>query len=582
MKLSRNSKTRLLWLLLVATLTCSNGWASTVKRLDIYVVLQRDGSAKIEEHWDIDVDNSDAKTEWYVAHRGLTGGMRIEQLAVEGYVPGRDGLQRYETIAPWVADASRQEKTGRCGLYNGGQEVCWGFGDYGRHEYVVHYVLRGLVKAYDVCDGFNHCFVDMDCEIESAQVVIRGEDGIILSEANTRRWAFGYQGRFEFKGDGTLVATPDDELDGDRIILMLETDKGIYQPEVAASEPWADRKQRALDGSDFPDDELTFSDWALIIGMIVLCIVGFFMFRYVVYLFFDLMAVVFKVSWWVLTLSPLRTKRRRRKLGIAEGNYWRDVDQEWTLVKNKMVMDELSYTWDMSSKHIVGALLLRLMARGDVSIVRQEHNKKMCDMLRIDHPLREPYNELKGDEQLAQRLMRLLTQASGDDLILQPKEFKTWCKQRQNEWLINPFMWLLETKEDNQYIEKHAAHLFGLRDFLKDFTLLNERGMKEVALWDEYMVYAEFFDLTKEVRNQMEQLWPEYAQLSKLTQNLSIAQEDNIVYMLSNSIYSSTNSVAARSARRSSGGGGGGGGFSSRSSSGGGGGYSGGGGGGGR
>ena len=577
MKLSKNSKARLLWLLLAATLSWNNGWASVVKRLDIQVVLQRDGSARIEERWDIDVDDSDAKTEWYVAHRGLTGGMYIEQLQMEGYVPGHEGLQRYETLEAWDIDASRKEKAGRCGLHNGGQEVCWGFGDYGRHEYVVRYVLRGLVKAYDTCDGFNHCFVDMDCEIESAQVVIRGDDGINLSEANSRRWAFGYEGRFEFKDDGTLVATPDDDLDDDRIILMLETDKGIYQPEVTASEPWADRKQRALEGSDFPDDDLTFGDWVLISVLIIVCTVGFFMFSYVVYLFYAFLLVVFNVAWWVLTLSPFRTKRRRRKLGIAEGNYWRDVDPEWTLVKNKMVMDELSYTWGMSSRHIVGAVLLRLMARGDVSIVRQEHNNKMCDMLRIDHPLKTLDKQQKGDEQLAQRLLKILTQASGDDLILQPKEFKTWCKQKSKEGQINAFMRLLETKEDNKYIEKHAAHLFGLRDFLKDFTLLNERGMKEVTLWDEYMVYAEFFDLTEEVKKQMEQLWPEYAQLSKLTKSLSIAQEANIVYMFSDSIYSSTNSVAARTASHSSGGG-----FSSYSSSGGGGGYSGGGGGGGR
>ena len=136
----------------------------------------------------------------------------------------------------------------------------------------------------------------------------------------------------------------------------------------------------------------------------------------------------------------------------------------------------------------------------------------------------------------------------------------------------------LEVKTDKEYIKQNAADLFGLKAFLSDFSLLNERGMMEVGLWDQYLIYAEFFGLADQVRKEMAKVWPEYMQMSNITKSLDVATEDGIVYMFSDSIYTATTNTIERIAERSSSSSG----FSSYSSSGGGGGFSGGGGGGGR
>lgn len=566
-------------LFVLALLPVADIMASTVKSLDIKVVLMKDGSAQIEERWDIDVDDSDAKTEWYVAHRGLYD-MYIKNLEVEGYVPGQEGLQRYETLDKWDVDASRKKKIGKCGLNNDGQEICWGFGDYGQHLYIVRYVLTGLVKSYDTNDGFNHCFIDMNCDVIKSQVVISAEDPIRLSEANTRRWAFGYEGRIEFNADSSIVVTPNGTLDGDgKVIVMLEFDKGVFQPAVKASEPWADRKQRALDGSLFEDEDLGFWGWVIVILFFIVVIVLAFLWSEIAYVALIAMYLLLVGVWWLVSFAPLRKYLKRRRLGIKKGNYWRDVPSNWSLLKNKMVVDEMSYLWGMNSENIIGAVLLRLISRGDVSIVQQEYKKKMCDMLKIDNPQGTEKKGNKDDEHLCQSLLKLLTKASGDDLVLQPDEFKKWCKAKENYSAVKGLMDKLNTKQDKAYIEKHAADLYGLKSFLKDFTLLNERGVKEVPLWDEYMVYAEFFGISDNVRKQMKEVWPEYADLSRVTQNLDKAQEDDIVYMFSDAIYTSANSVMNRAASRASSSSSG---YSSWSSVSGGGGFSGGGGGGGR
>ena len=556
--------------------------ASTVKRIDVKAVLHKDGTAAIEERWFIDLDNSDAKTEWYVTHRSIDG-IHLQNLTVEGYVPGHAGLVQFETLSEWDVNASRKEKTGKCGLANNDQEVCWGFGDWGEHEYIVRYQLTNLVKSYDTNDGFNHCFVDMDCTVEQARVVITAADGIMLSEDNTRRWAFGYEGIIEFEGD-SIVATPNGPIgNGKRMIIMLEFDKDVFQPASTAAESWESRKQRALEGSDFLQDngeeeDMSFWDWVLFGIVVLLSIFSYFFVNLIATLVLSLMWLLLCAVWWVVSLAPLRKWNKRKKLGIVKGNYCREVKKDWTLVKNKMVIDELSYFYGMSNQNVIGALLLKLMAKGDVTIVREEYKKKEREMLKIVHPWQEMDQNAKGDDRLAAHVLKLLTLASGDDLVLQPNEFDKWCRQKKNKTDIQNFMKMLEGKPDKEYISQNAAQIYGLKAFLQDFTLLNERETMEVGLWDQYLVYAEFFGLADQVRKDMERICPEYLRISNITKSLEVSTDGAVVYMFSDSIYTATTNAIERMAERSTSSSG----FSSISSSGGGGGFSGGGGGGGR
>ena len=566
----------------LAVLPSVRSMASVVKRIDVKAVLHKDGTAAIEERWLINLDDSDAKTEWYVEHRSIDG-IHIENLTVEGYVPGHSGLVPFETLSTWDLDASREEKVGKCGLANKDQEVCWGFGDWGEHEYVVRYNLTNLVKDYDTNDGFNHCFVDMDCTVEQARIVITADDGILLSEDNTRRWAFGYEGNIVFEGN-SIVATPKGSLSkGKRMIVMLEFDKDMFRPATTSDESWESRKQRALDGSDFlndnaKDEDMGFWDWVLMGLLILFSILCFFFVDLVVGLLLALVWILLCATWWVVSLAPLRKWRKRKKLGIVKGNYFRDVEKDWTLVKNKMVIDDLSYFYGMSNQNVIGALLLKLMAKGDVTIVREKYKEKEREMLKIVHPWQEMDQNAKGDDRLAAHVLKLLTLASGDDLVLQPNEFDKWCRQKKNKTDIQNFMKMLEGKPDKEYISQNAAQIYGLKAFLQDFTLLNERETMEVGLWDQYLVYAEFFGLADQVRKDMERICPEYLRISNITKSLEVSTDGAVVYMFSDSIYTATTNAIERMAERSTSSSG----FSSISSSGGGGGFSGGGGGGGR
>lgn len=130
-----------------------------------------------------------------------------------------------------------------------------------------------------------------------------------------------------------------------------------------------------------------------------------------------------------------------------------------------------------------------------------------------------------------------------------------------------------------------------LKKFLQDFTLIEERGVVEVKLWDEYLVFATLLGIADQVRKDFRKVCPEYFAMSKFATAMENASFDfsTTVYSIANytanaAEYSrlSTERAAAASSMWSGGSGGssyrGGGGHSSFS---GGGGHSGGGGGGG-
>lgn len=540
--------------------------ASTVKRLDVLVKLLPNGDGLIEERWDIDVTDSDAKTEWYVAHRNL-GQRNIVDLRMKGYVPNAKDLVAFETLDDWDVDWTRSEKTGRCGI-NNGNEICWGFGDYGRHEYIVNYRLTNLVQAYDTHDGFNHCFIDMNVPIEQANVTLFADSLVELNDSNTLRWAFGYHGSIEWKGD-SLVATPDGAIgDGEgRMILMLQFEKGLFHPTHQSEKSWEEVKRRALEGSDWEsdsDDDLTIGEWILLI-----CII-----------FSPVILLMLPFIWWVVSLKPLRVKLKRMRLGIANGNYHRDINEKWSLIKNAGVLRNLSYFSLFSgkqNKNIIGALLMRLVSSGQVSFVewtdikKKNAKPKMC--LKIECPLKDKPEMGTTDEAMQQRVLWFLTKASGSDLILQPHEFSSWASWHRDE--MNSFLKVLDTKADSTYVNENAKDLFELRNFLKDFTLMEERHVKEVVLWDEYLVYAQLFGLAKQVSEEMRKANPEYFKMSQLGRNLD-AVDTSYVATWSSSFYRAAHPPVESS------GSGGSSGHRSSSSFGGGGGFSGGGGGGGR
>jgi uncharacterized membrane protein len=121
---------------------------------------------------------------------------------------------------------------------------------------------------------------------------------------------------------------------------------------------------------------------------------------------------------------------------------------------------------------------------------------------------------------------------------------------------------------------KNVRDVLGMKLFLEDFTLANERHATEVGLWKEYLIYAELFGIAKQVRKDMMRANSEFLKMDEVCRQLS---NDSVVPMFTAATLSGISSIqraSSSSSFRSSGGGGwssfgGGGGFSGGGSGGG-------------
>ena len=99
-----------------------------------------------------------------------------------------------------------------------------------------------------------------------------------------------------------------------------------------------------------------------------------------------------------------------------------------------------------------------------------------------------------------------------------------------------------------------AEQLMGLKNFLKDFTLINTREPIEVNLWDEYLMYAQIFGIADEVAKQFKKLYPEIVQNMD---SMGFDYDDIIlINMMSASGIQGASTARSRAESYSSGGGG--------------------------
>lgn len=101
-------------------------------------------------------------------------------------------------------------------------------------------------------------------------------------------------------------------------------------------------------------------------------------------------------------------------------------------------------------------------------------------------------------------------------------------------------------------------NLIGLKKYLSEFTIINEREVKEIELWDDYLIVASIFGISDKVFKEFKKLVPDFMFAAE-SQNGTYRYGPNFnAIIFANSFRSSAGNGfnAAERARRNSGGGG--------------------------
>ena len=101
----------------------------------------------------------------------------------------------------------------------------------------------------------------------------------------------------------------------------------------------------------------------------------------------------------------------------------------------------------------------------------------------------------------------MLKQAAGSNNTLDINELKTWSKKNINAMELWYSRLLFNSFESD--LKQEAEILLGLKNFLLDYSLIDERSHIEVKVWESYLIYAQLLGITDKVNTEFKKLYPD-------------------------------------------------------------------------
>ena len=531
-----------------------------IREVQILAELLPNGDAWVTQAWDVEVGPDG--TEFYMPIGNL-GPMEISNLHVWD-----DDTEFESQGRNWDVDRSRSWKKNKCGIVpkKDGVELCWGLGDPGDHVWTVLYYVSGLVQGYDDADGFTYMFVNegLDPAPQKATVTIVPDDEFDCPEwtyDNTRVWGFGYSGDINVVDGGILAQTDAPMQYRHRLIATVKFEKGMFQPHVEKGGPVQDMIDAALDGSAYGADDDGDGEEALgwLMGAGILGFLAWFLYAA------------------LMTLTGHKWKPKmfgRNK--IVE--WYRETPLEGNLLASNYVLSKGRRfgATDTKDSNLIGAFFLRWIMDGHVGVQPDPKSDKRVNLVFQD--------EAPSEEAVEKELYQMARAAAGGNKTLEKGEFEKWSARNYTRvmgwperarsaglaWLRQKGL-LVRTGEATLDGQKELSHVIEFKNFLKNFTLSDQRDASEVKLWKDYLVYAQLFGIADKVTKQFKKLYPK--EFDELARQTGLANSDALLYTtlwtssISNRAFSSATakagSVSGTGGRASCGGGGGfsGGGF---------------------
>lgn len=473
--------------------------ANQVNTMDIQAVIYEDGSMYVTQVWE---GNFSEGTESYIP-MNAPDYLTISQLIVSG----QNGA--YETVPDWNVDWSFEEKARKCGIHDtdSGYEICFGISDYGQNRYAIEYKLDNAVGGYSNRDGVNFRFVNdgMNTTPTDVKVEIRLADGTPITEKNAEIWGFGYDGQVEFSDGAILAYTESPIYSENHVTVLFSLEKGILSPSRQEPGSFEEVKETAFSDSDYDDIGEEVSTFEAIVT--ILLSIG----------------LPIGLIIWFFRMKKKRAEKKRQRFAERFG-YFRDIPNDGNLSATYALGRLFDVCEDGA---ILSTGILRLIQLGCLSPVETQQvslmgKTKETVSLRLvgsNHATMNEYDEY---------LYTVLESAAGSDSTLQAKELEHFASQ--NDKLLRAYIQKCENAGRtwlNQKIclkrwdmpakltdltptgEQELGELMGLKRYLTDFSLIAERGVKEMPIWRELLTYAMLFGIADQVAEQMKALYPQ-------------------------------------------------------------------------
>ena len=218
----------------------------------------------------------------------------------------------------------------------------------------------------------------------------------------------------------------------------------------------------------------------------------------------------------------------------------------------------------------LGAILLKWLKENKIQIEKKEvgkiFNKEDTCII---------FDKSSDFDNTYEKSLHSMFYTASKDGILEKKEFEKWCSNHYTT-ILGWFDNVLDYEKDelikegkivkeeykkmgfknyrytvDRSLMEEAKELYGLKKFLDDFTLIDKREAIEVALFEDYLIFAQILGISKKVASQFKKLYPE------VIEKYNYDYDDiYLIHSITDSGISKANSAKSRAESYSSGGGG--------------------------
>lgn len=531
--------------------------AQEIRDIQTGVGLYKDGHAMVVQQWDITVTEG---TEWYIpiSHTGKSEitDFRVfendEEFLNEGY--------------SWKSNRSIAEKAQHCGIVKKGGgdiELCWGLGSMGDHVFTIYYRIENLVLDYGECDGFHWHFLNDEWSVkpQHASIVFMNETGADEwfwedeQNCNVRFWGFGMVGESGLEDGAIWFESSEPFQYRSFFSAMIQFKKGLFSPAIKADKDWEDVQEEAFEGSDYGEDDTDFEEiLGRIIGIGILLFIGGFILLIIIR---AICVVYWKVS------GRHWSKKIFGKTKID--GWWRDVPFEGSPTALYSLLcegDKLVTDNKKSFPNLISAYFLKWIQEGLLRVERDPDNDKRVNLRFVKED-----QEVSFDDAMERTVYQAALEAAGDNFLLEKNEFKKWSFRNDSTVLSWPDEAVNNGMARWQSVSpEERCHGVEFMNFLKDFTVMDQREAPEVNVWKQYMILAASLGIADKVAKNFEKLFPKIMEQYTRESNM---MDTATTYMILSDVNSSSAAMVASAikrdadrrareaqARRSSGGGG--------------------------
>ena len=499
---------RILGLLIIIILfSFTNVHASSINKLDVDIDLKEDGTAHITETWNV---TTYKETELYKSVQNI-GDKKAENFIVS------EKRKKY-SIMDWDSNLPRKDKKYKYGIkqkVGNDVDLYWGLRN-GSHTYILEYDIIPFITNYKDKDATLYNVISKNMNIlpknvnititlpqnfdeYTSNIDITGMEYIKSVENNIITFN-SVKKYHDFNYSTLLFVFPPNTFNSTE-------KKGTYHYELSSNfNDLKEKYQTTHEVYTFITHEKRKSRRNLIIVIVFVILFAFALAQ-------NKKTKKTKVPRFYNTIFIDDSIKEEIKKST---DYYRDLPCDGDLFKMYFV----AYIYDFldNKVNILGAILLRWINKDYISL---EKDKDGNSYLKLKY---EGKFNNKIERELYQKLLALniegktitsdkLTMALTEGRINVDKLLSSILSEGKNYYLNKKYF----TKKPNSNIlyptkelEQEAINIQNFKNFLKDFTIINQREVLEIKVFEKYLEYAQTLGVSTETIDTFKDVYPSF------------------------------------------------------------------------